>query len=476
VRPPIATLLPVVLFSAAAAAQMADYVNALPLPVTNDAWVWAGGPPGDASRLFVMEGGGTIRVLDITNVPGQLPTYTLRAAPFATVTSTQARSVEFAPDFATSGRLYVAYQNTASSSRIVELTASAADRNVADPALTRTIRDFPNVYFDHALGSMHFGRDGMLWIGCGDGHVSNNSQTTANVMGKLLRIDVLSGIDDFPDDATRNYHVPAGNPLVSRPGAAPEIWHIGIRNPWRWSFDRWNGDTWICDVGGSAAGEIDHFSGKGAPYANLGWPCFDGSSGSACSALNTDFTVATLTYPLLSISGAGSTCSTIGGVMYRGNDLRPWRGRFIWSDACSSQLYSAAFDGTALTDQQTHTAQLQHAVTGAQLTINNISMVAEDGAGELYICQANRGTSSGGSIYRIVAAGPQPPLADVGRQGGLAGADGVLDNNDFVAFIDFFFSNDPRADMGAQGGVRGVDQALDNNDFVVFIDAFFLGN
>ena len=458
----------------APAQTMPDYVDVLPLPVTNDAWVWAGSPPGDASRLFVMEGGGTIRVLTIIRVAGQLPTYTLLATPFATVTSNQARSVTFAPDFATSGKAYVAVQASSNSSRIVELTVSAADPNVADAASMRTIRDFPDVFFDHALGSMHFGRDGMLYIGCGDAHQSGNSQLITNVMGKMLRIDVRSPIDDFPADATKNYHVPADNPLVSRANAAPEIWHIGIRNPWRWSFDRWSGDMWICDVGGGRAGEIDRLAGKGTPYSNLGWPCFDGTQAQSCT-LNTDFTTATLTTPLLSIAGTGPVCSTIGGVMYRGNDVRPWRGRFVWSDACSSQVYSARFDGAALVDEQVHMAQFQHAVTGTQVAINNISMVAEDAAGELYVLQANRGTTSGGAIYRIVADGPQPALADTGQQGGIEGADGAFDNNDFVVFIDWFFNNDPRADMGAQGGIRGVDQALDNNDFVIFIDAFFEG-
>lgn len=454
---------------------MPDYVDALPLPVPNDAWVWAGSPPGDTGRLFVLEGGGRVRILTIARPAGQLPIYTLLPNDFASVVSPQARSAAFAPDFAVSGKFYIAAESGGGNSRITEFTVSASDPNVTDPASARTVRDFTGLSFDHAVGSIHFGRDGMLYIGVGDGMSSANSQLVTTVKGKMLRIDARSLIDDYPADNTRNYHIPADNPLATRSGAAPEIWHIGLRNPWRWSFDRWNGDMWICDVGGSRAGEVDWLPVSHSGYANLGWPCFDGTSPGTCS-LNADFTTGQLTPPLLSFNRENGQCSTSGGAMYRGSEIRPWRGRFVWSDACAAQVYSAAFTGGALVDVQTHAAQLRNATTGNTVSLGSISMIAEDGAGELYILQANRGTSSGGAIYRVVPAGPQPPLADVGRQGGQAGADGELDNNDFIVFIDFYFSNDPRADVGAQGGIRGVDQTLDNNDFVAFIDAYFQGN
>jgi len=460
---------------AASAQTMPDYVDALPLPVPNDAWVWAGSPPGDTGRLFVLEGGGRVRILTIARPVGQLPIYTLLPNDFASVVTPQARSAAFAPDFASSGKFYIAHESGSSNSRITEFTVSPTDPNTTNPASARTIREFSSLTFDHALGSIHFGRDGMLYIGVGDGMQSANSQLLTTFKGKMLRIDVRSPIDDFPDDDTRNYHIPADNPLATRTGVAPEIWHIGLRNPWRWSFDRWSGGMWICDVGGSRAGEIDRLPLAQPGYANLGWPCFDGTAQGSCS-LNPDFTTAQLTPPLLSFNREGGQCSTSGGVMYRGSDIRPWRGRFVWSDACAAQVYSAAFVAGELVDVQTHAAQLRHATTGNTVSLSSISMIAEDGAGELYILQANRGTSSGGTIYRIVAAGVQPPLADMGSQGGQPGADGVLDNNDFIAFIDYFFNNDPRADVGAQGGVRGVDQKLDNNDFISFIDAFFQGN
>ena len=206
---------------------------------------------------------------------------------------------------------------------------------------------------------------------------------------------------------------------------------------------------------------------------NFGWPAREGNSGSG--TINPDFTAATLTFPILAIARAGGQCSTSGGAMYRGNDIRPWRGRYIWSDYCSARFYSALYDGTTLVDVQEHASQLRNLTTGSIINIPSVSMIAEDGAGELYILQANRGTSSGGAVYRLVPQGPFPPLADVGVAGGLPGADGAFDNNDFIAFIDFFFAGDPRADMGVAGGLRGVDQQLDNNDFIVFIDAFFLG-
>ena len=218
-----------------------DYVAALPLPVPGDSWVWAGSPPDDRSRLFAMEGGGSIRILDIAYSAGSLPEFTLRTTPFVTLTTNQARSVAFAPDFAISGKVYIAHETTGGS-RIVEVRVSASDPNVADPASVRLIRMFPNLTFDHALGSMHFGRDGMLYIGVGDAMSSANGQLINTVHGKMLRIDV-SGADDYPDDANKNFAIPPSNPLIARPLAAPEIWHIGLRNPWRWSFDRKTGDV-----------------------------------------------------------------------------------------------------------------------------------------------------------------------------------------------------------------------------------------
>ncbi|MBY0398200.1 MAG: PQQ-dependent sugar dehydrogenase [Thermoleophilia bacterium] len=469
-------MLSALLCGAASAQPLPDYVDVVQLPLPPDAWVWAGSPPGDAAHLYVMEGGGAIRLVDIAYPPGQSPVYTLRAAPFLMQTTPQARSVAFAPDFALTGRFFVAAETgNPPGTAIREFVVSAGGSGVADPTPVRTVINFPGLTSDHAVGSIHFGRDGMLYIGVGDGMQSSNAQSVATLKGKMLRIDVLSGIDDFPGDALNNYHVPFGNPLATRAGAMPEIWHIGLRNPWRWSFDRWTGDMWVCDVGGSRAGEVDRLAGPGTPYSNFGWPAFDGTQ-ALSGPLNTDFTAADLVAPLLSINREAGQCSTIGGVMYRGNAVRAWRGRFVWSDACGTDVYSAVFDGSALGPVQSHRDQLRDAVSGAAVGLAGVSMIAEDGAGELYILRAQRGVQNNGTVYRVAAAGPRPLVADVGRAGGAAAGDSVLDNNDFIAFITLFFTDDPRADVGGPGGVQGVDQRLDNNDFIAFIGAFFGGD
>ncbi|HZW05883.1 MAG TPA: GC-type dockerin domain-anchored protein, partial [Phycisphaerales bacterium] len=161
-----------------------------------------------------------------------------------------------------------------------------------------------------------------------------------------------------------------------------------------------------------------------------------------------------------------------GGVVYRGNAVRPWRGRFIFADTYSWRVWSARVGQTgAWTDLQDWSTLLTSTVAGVTPPpIRYVVSLAQDNDGEVYLVEL-----VSGRIRRIVPQGAQPLLADVGMQGGVPGADGAFDNNDFVVFIDFFFSNDPRADMGKQGGLRGVDQRLDNNDFVAFIDAFFEG-
>lgn len=458
-------------------AQIADFVEMIQLPVPGDSWVWLGAPTGEAGRVFAMEGGGTIRVLDVTRNASGAPVFTLRATPFLSQTpaSPQARSVAFAPDFATSGKFYVASEwASPSRTELNEYTVSASDPNVADPASRRLIWNFPSLTFDHAFGSMHFAADGSLWIGMGDNFTSNNAQSLTSDYGKMLRI-IPSG-DAFPADANRNYTIPADAPLSDNGTNRREIWALGVRNPWRWSFDRWTGgvagaegDAWIFDVGGSNAGEVTRAIGTGGPLRNYGWPGIDGVTGTPPA---TNYVA-----PVFAIQRQNSQCSTSGGLRYRGSEIRPWRGRIFYSDACEGGLRTGRLDstGTQLLDVQQLAPQLNVRGNTQSTAISIVSMVAEDGVGEMYVLQANRGASGTGRIYRLVPSSGQPALADVAGPNQSAGPDGQYSADDIITYLNWYFAGAAEADVAGPNQSTIVDQQLSADDIIAFLNAFFAG-
>ncbi|MDP1660877.1 MAG: PQQ-dependent sugar dehydrogenase, partial [Phycisphaerales bacterium] len=421
-------------------------------------------------------------------------------------------SIVFAPDYTTSGKFYIYYTMNAPAANgnitwsfsgngtggnpytattngqnvVFEFQRDPANHSLALASSENMVFTVADPYTNHNGAHMAFGSDGMLYFGTGDGGSGNDPGDRAgnpnSLLGKMLRIDPSS--DGFPADATRNYAIPAGNPYAGG-GGSPEIWARGLRNPWRWSFDRWNGDTWIADVGQNLWEEVNRVVGNGGPNLHYGWRAREGL---ISTGLSTSYS-ATYTGPLYvyphSTGQAGtngnyasgtSGFSIVGGYVYRGNAIRPWRGKYIFSDTYTNQVW--AFNSTVPTGAGTPaavglenwTTLLRSTVGGVTpASISNIVSFGEDNDGELFIVQI------GGRIRKIVPQNTQPALADVGIQGGIAGTDGNFDNNDFIVFIDWFFNGDPRADMGKQGGLAGVDQRLDNNDFIVFIDAFFNG-
>ncbi|MDP1660876.1 MAG: PQQ-dependent sugar dehydrogenase [Phycisphaerales bacterium] len=427
-------------------------------------------------------------------------------------------SVAFAPDYAISGLLYVNYNQSDPNtdpadavpdgaidwtyfssggnyctqngrSAIVEFRRDATDPDRVDPASERLVLAVPKPYTGHNGGTLRFGPDGMLWFGLGDGGSLQDDENRAvdphQLFGKMLRVDVASGIDGFPADPLRNYAVPTTNPYANGVGGAPEVLARGLRNPWQWSFDRWNGDLWIGDVGNNLWEEIDHVPWGTIAGRNFGWRAREGNRATGFDLGGFDpgeLTAPVYAYPhspppgqpdAVGYASWQTGTSTAGGLVYRGNAIRPWRGRFLFADTYSWRLWSARVGTTgAWSDLQDWSFLLASTVGGVTPPpIRYVVSIAQDNDGEVYIVEY-----VSGRVRRIVPQGPQPQLADVGVQGGIAGTDGNFDNNDFIVFIEWFFNGDPRADMGKQGGLAGVDQRLDNNDFIVFIDAFFSGN
>ena len=330
---------------------------------------------GDRSgRLFVVEQAGTIRIIRSGRI---------LATPFLDIRSRVISggeqgllSVAFHPRYATNGRFFVNYTaaggGPAGKSVIAEYRVSAGNPDIADPA-ERVLLEVPDPYPNHNGGLNKFGPDGFLYIGMGDGGSGgdphNNGQRLEVLLGKLLRIDV---------DGGQPYRVPPDNPFVARPGARGEIWAYGLRNPWRFSFDRATGRLFLADVGQNKWEEIDLIE-KGQNY---GWNIMEGAH---CFKPATDCPTAGLRSPIAVYDHAVG-CSITGGYVYRGARLPELTGRYLFGDYCSGRLWSLTEAGP----DRWVIAQL----LGTGL---NISSFGEDQDGEVYVVDHR------GGIYRIVA-------------------------------------------------------------------------
>ena len=327
---------------------------------------------GDGSgRLFVVQKTGEIRVWDGTQV---LATPFLDLSGLVTAVSEQGLlGLAFHPGYAANGLFYVNYIDLAENTVVAQYTASPPGSNTADPTSAVQVLTFQQPAPNHNAGDMHFGDDGYLYIASGDGGGAGAvAQDPTSLLGALLRIDVDR--DDFPGDPGRNYAIPASNPFVGVAGAAEEIFLQGLRNPWRFSFDRANGDLFIGDVGEGAWEEVNWLPAASASSANLGWPCYEGPDPfnlTGCGPIGTyDFPIASLPHD----PAPNNHCSVIGGFRYRGSSSA-LAGYYFFSDWCTGQLWAAWQDGTGAWSSQ------------PILDIGGFSFTgfAEDEAGEIYI-------------------------------------------------------------------------------------------
>ena len=286
------------------------------------------GSPGDTHRLFVLEKAGRIVVV----VNGHK-----RARPFLDITRlVQSSSTEqgllglaFPPDYQQTGRFYVAYTNANNDVRLAQYSRSAGNPNLANPASAQIVLTVPHGYSNHNGGQLAFGPDGDLYIGIGDGGSEgdpmNLGQNTAVLDGKILRIS---------PHADGGYSIPSDNPFATSPGKRGEIWAYGLRNPWRFSFDRLTGDLAIGDVGQDKYEEIDFAARGTGKGANYGWSTFEGRSrykrGNAPGAV----------FPVLVAPHSAGYCAIIGGNVVRDHSLPSLYGRYLFGDDCKSQINS----------------------------------------------------------------------------------------------------------------------------------------
>jgi glucose/arabinose dehydrogenase len=289
--------------------------------------------PGDGSgRRFVVEQAGRIRIVDRGGLVGR---------PFLDIAA-EIRSggeqgllgLAFHPDFPTDPRFFVDYTDRNGNTVISEFRVGAADPNLADPGSERALLHVDQPYANHNGGALAFGSDRMLYIGMGDGgsggDPQGNGQRTDTLLGKILRIDV----DGQPAGPDRPYGIPADNPFADVAGASPEIWHTGLRNPWRIRFDPATGDLWIGDVGQDAWEEID-VARAGAGGLDFGWNRMEGFH---CYAPREGCDQSGLTLPVAEY-GHDLGCAVIGGVVIRDSGQPALDGWYAFSDSCSSRLW-----------------------------------------------------------------------------------------------------------------------------------------
>ncbi|MEL7058588.1 MAG: PQQ-dependent sugar dehydrogenase [Acidobacteriota bacterium] len=350
--------------------------------------------PGDGTdRLFLVQQPGIIRVFDLT-------TLTILPTPFLDIQSDVddggneqgLLGLAFHPDYETNGEFFVNYTRDPGPgldrTRIERYTVSG-DPNVADESSATTILEIEQDFGNHNGGDIHFGPDGYLYIGMGDGgdggDPEERSQDPMQLLGKMLRIDVDSSTTTGTlCGLARNYGIPADNPEVGDAMSCDEIWALGVRNPWRFSFDRVTGDLFIGDVGQGAREEVS-FQAAGSPGGeNYGWDCYEG---------NNEFELAgcvgaqNYVFPILEYDHGGGRCSITGGYRYRG-PITGLVGVYVFADFCSRDIYFGTEDTPGTWSWTTW-----------RPNVGNITTFGEDRFGNLYVA------SRGGTIWRFEAPG-----------------------------------------------------------------------
>lgn len=341
-------------------------------------------PPGQAGRLFVTELAGQIHLVeDGARLP--TPFLDLTAVTGCCDHSKGLLAMAFHPDYASSGLFYVFFNDLAGHSRLTEYQVSA-DPDVADAGSGRDLLTVTQQEVAHVGGQVAFGPDGYLYVSFGDGTAAGeadeprNGQNLGNAYSTLLRLDV--------DDGTP-YGVPADNPFVGQGGALPEIWVYGLRNPWRFSFDRATGDLYIGDVGKDLWEEIDFQDAASPGGENYGWSETEGTDcfrEEGCDQSGFEPPLHQYTHAVTPSCSASVT----GGYVYRGSALPGLQGLYFWGDFCDSVIRSFRPSAGQAVDHQEWT-QLSAGLSG-------LVSFGEDADGELYVV-----SFSDGRVYRIAA-------------------------------------------------------------------------
>lgn len=333
---------------------------------------------GDATgRLFVVQQGGKIEVLqgETRQTFLDLTERVSRSANSQNYTEQGLLGLAFHPDYAENGVFFVNYTDRNGTSVVARYRVDPANPQQAlydsEEILLTVQQPFPN----HNGGHMAFGPDGYLYVSLGDGGAAGDplgaGQNLSLLLGKILRLEV---------DSEGAYSIPADNPFVNQAGALPEIWSYGVRNVWRFSFDRQTGDMYLGDVGQNQWEEIN-FQAVGQGGANYGWKAYEASTRYDAGVQAPDATLPIFEY----VHGNQNGCSVTGGYVYRGEQLPALNGVYFYGDFCSGRIWAGWQSAGTWTSQVFQDSGL------------SISSFGEDEAGELYVVDYN------GAIYRLTA-------------------------------------------------------------------------
>ena len=286
-------------------------------------------------------------------------------------------SIAFDPDFRRSGHFYVDFTDSNGDTRIEEFRRSRSDLAVADPATRRELLFVDQPFANHNGGLLLFGPDDDLYVGLGDGGSAGdplrNGQDLGTLLGKILRINPQP-------TGSAPYSIPESNPFADDPGARPEIYAYGLRNPWRFSFDGRGGALAIGDVGQDSLEEVDLVARRDSAGANFGWSAFEASE-----RFNNDQHAPDAIPPVLEYPLEGDACAVTGGYVVRDEALRSLYGRYVYADFCRGELRS-------FPAEPGRPAQGDRALG---LRVPHLSSFGEDQAGQIYVI------SLAGPVYRL---------------------------------------------------------------------------
>ena len=330
--------------------------------------------PSD-KRLFVVERKGVVNVLDTTKQSKPKVFLNIASKVFDNQSEMGLLGLTFHPKYSENNTFYVNYidkqQNT-----IIARYYFSPQTGLADPKSEKILFKLKQPYSNHNGGDLAFGPDGYLYIAVGDGGSAgdpeNRAQNTKSFFGKILRIDVDSGDP---------YSIPASNPFVGKTGKLPEIWSLGLRNPWRISFNKLTGDLYIADVGQGKLEEVNLQKKDSKGGENYGWRCYEGNQTFKSSGC---LEVSKYIAPILEYDHSGNKCSITGGYVYTGESNPALKGKYFYGDFCSGQIfYTSEVNGKW---EQIEAAKTPYA----------ISAFGQDSDGELYFADLKTG-----SIYKI---------------------------------------------------------------------------
>lgn len=436
--------------------------------------------PGDSERLYVMTRGGELWIVKGT-VRNALPMLTI---PSVAGPENGLLGLAFAPDFQTSRKFYVFVTSAIGGNtrpRVLSYRMMPGDPETADPSSQQIVIEM-TLSGIHVGGWIGFGPDGYLYIARGDnGSGGADSQNINSLNGKILRIDP-SG-DDFPADAAKNYAIPASNPFAGTVPGGDEIFHLGLRNPFRCSFDRATGDFYIADVGQSTREEVNRVAAGDPGGRNFGWPCMEGFTVRSTTPAGCSGAGANNTPPIVDLDRNTSAC-LIGGLVYRGCAIPELQGRYILGE-CGGSRYLSFDPANAIASLVMEPG-----------LANGVISWGEDHNGEILY-----GTSTG-YVYRVVRWSELPALADCNANGRVdpcdiargfsqdSNIDGVPDEcqtppcpadinedqtvsaDDIFAFLDLWFVQAGQIGDGLTADFN-TDETVGADDIFAFLDSWF---